>query len=78
MVSRAELILRVRIWFLVLSQFFRDGMGPFKIVSLNVFKCISLFTDTLTVLYTDYHFAVTYTCLKPDRDQCGDVELVFW
>ena len=28
MVSKAELI--VTIWFLVLSQFFRDGMGPFK------------------------------------------------
>ena len=31
MVSQAELILRViTLWFLVLSQFFRDGMGPFK------------------------------------------------
>ena len=33
MVSQAELILRViTVWFLVLSQFFRDGMGPFKVV----------------------------------------------
>ena len=32
MVSQAELILRViTLWFLVLSQFFRDGMGPFKL-----------------------------------------------
>ena len=32
MVSQAELILRViTLRFLVLSQFFRDGMGPFKI-----------------------------------------------
>ena len=32
MVSHAELILRViTLWFLVLSQFFRDGMGPFNI-----------------------------------------------
>ena len=31
MVSQAELILRViTLLFLVLSQFFRDGMGPFK------------------------------------------------
>ena len=31
MVSQAELILRViTLWFLVLSQFFRDGMGPFN------------------------------------------------
>ena len=31
MVSQAELILRViTLWFLILSQFFRDGMGPFK------------------------------------------------
>ena len=31
MVSQAELILRViTLWFLVLFQFFRDGMGPFK------------------------------------------------
>ena len=30
--SQAELILRViTVWFLVLSQFFRDGMGPFNI-----------------------------------------------
>ena len=31
MVSQAEFILRViTLWFLVLSQFFRDGMGPFN------------------------------------------------
>ena len=31
MVSQAELILKViTLWFLVLSQFFMDGMGPFK------------------------------------------------
>ena len=31
MVSQAELILRViTLWFLVLTHFFRDGMGPFK------------------------------------------------
>ena len=31
MVSQAESILRViTLWFLVLSQFFRDGMGPLK------------------------------------------------
>ena len=31
MVSQAELILRVTtLWFFALSQFFRDGMGPFK------------------------------------------------
>ena len=31
MVQQAELILRViTVWFLVLSHFFRDGMGPFK------------------------------------------------
>ena len=31
MVSQAELILRViTLWFLVLSHFFRDGMGPFN------------------------------------------------
>ena len=31
MVAQAELILRViTLWFLVLSQFFRDGMGAFK------------------------------------------------
>ena len=35
MVSQAELIPRViTLWFLVLSQFFRDGMGPFKDDSL--------------------------------------------
>ena len=29
---KAELILRViTLWFLVLSQFFLDGMGPFKV-----------------------------------------------
>ena len=34
MVSQAELILRViTLWFLVLYQFFfRDGMGPFKLL----------------------------------------------
>ena len=31
MVSQAELILRViTLWFLVLPQFFTEGMGPFK------------------------------------------------
>ena len=31
MVLQAKLILRViTLWFLVLSQFFRDGIGPFK------------------------------------------------
>ena len=31
MVSQAEFILKViTLWFLVLFQFFRDGMGPFK------------------------------------------------
>ena len=31
MASQAELILRViTFWFLVLSQFFREGMGPFN------------------------------------------------
>ena len=31
MVSQAELVLKViNLWFLVLSHFFRDGMGPFK------------------------------------------------
>ena len=31
MVSQAELILRViTLWFLVLSNFFRDSMGPFN------------------------------------------------
>ena len=31
MISEAELILRViSLWFQVLSQFSRDGMGPFK------------------------------------------------
>ena len=31
-VSQAELILKViTLWFLVLSQFFRDSMGPFKV-----------------------------------------------
>ena len=31
MVSQAELILRViTLWFLILSQFFKDGMGPFN------------------------------------------------
>ena len=31
MVSEAEFILRViTLWFLVLSQFFRDGISPFK------------------------------------------------
>ena len=31
MISQAELILGViTLWFLVLSQFFRDGMGPFN------------------------------------------------
>ena len=34
MVSQAELILRViTLWFLVLSQFFRDGMGPLNSIS---------------------------------------------
>ena len=34
MVSQSELILRaISLWFLVLSQFFRDGMGPFKVYS---------------------------------------------
>ena len=33
MFSQAELILRViTLRFLVLSQFFRDGMGPFKLI----------------------------------------------
>ena len=34
MVSQAQLILRfITLWFQVLSQFFRDGMGPFNIQS---------------------------------------------
>ena len=38
MVSQAELILRViTLWFLVLSQFFRDGMGPFKPYAIITF-----------------------------------------
>ena len=44
MVSQAELILRViTLWFLVLSQFFRDGMGPFKVLVLgnNLDKVLS-------------------------------------
>ena len=33
MVSQAEIIQRViTLWFLVLSQVFRDGMGPFKLI----------------------------------------------
>ena len=37
MVSQKELILRViTLWFLVLSQFFRDGMGPFNLCSSSV------------------------------------------
>ena len=33
MVLKAELLLSViTLWFLVLSHFFRDGMGPFKAV----------------------------------------------
>ena len=36
MVSQAELILRViTLWFLVLSQFFRDGMGPFNMYTIH-------------------------------------------
>ena len=36
MVSQAELILRViTLWFLVLSQFFKDGMGYFKTLDKN-------------------------------------------
>ena len=45
MVSQAELILRVITpWFLVLSQFFRDIMGPFKQVYFSEFGilCMSL------------------------------------
>ena len=34
--AQAELILRLMtLWFLVLSQFFRDDMGPFKQLCLN-------------------------------------------
>ena len=40
MVSKAGLILRViTLWFLVLSQIFRHGMGPFK---NNNAKCLIL------------------------------------
>ena len=47
MVSQAELILRViTSWFLVLSQFFRDGMGPFKCrleLYASVVSCLTLY-----------------------------------
>ena len=40
MVSQAEMILRViTFWFLVLSQFFTDGMGLFKARYYPLFKC---------------------------------------
>ena len=43
MVSQAELILRViTLWFLVLSNFFRDGMGPLKPSMIEIwFFCTS-------------------------------------
>ena len=39
MVSQAELILRViTLWFPFLSQFFRDSMGLFKMITINILK----------------------------------------
>ena len=45
MVLQAELNLRViTLWFLVLSQFFRDGMGPFKFY-IPDYVTFGLFTE---------------------------------
>ena len=50
LVSQAELILRVvTLWFLVLSQCFRDGMGPFKHFLLNA-RCRSQDGNAYTVI----------------------------
>ena len=50
MVSQAELILRViTLWFLVLSQFFRHGMGPF-----NKFWFCNLAGDAAIIINLTY------------------------
>ena len=53
MVSQAELILRViTLWFLVLSHFFRDGMGPFnKVCTVNNSNAMPNLNTVCTICY---------------------------
>ena len=49
MVSQAELILKViTVWFLVLSEFFRDGMGPFNLTSFG----LAFYAGFLRIFYS--------------------------
>ena len=58
MVSQAELILRViTLWFLVLSQFFRDGMGPFN--ALESVKADIIMTPMLKNINSSFHSGLT-------------------
>ena len=70
MVSQAELILRVfTAWFLVLSHFFRDGMGPFKcgnIMKQLVEKNVEL---SIKKLLGSYYFVLSYFILRCLKDK---------
>ena len=54
MLSEAELILSViTLWFLVSSQFFRDGMGPFNFALLNTHSVRNKTTSVYDNLFID-------------------------
>ena len=73
MVPEAELILRViTLWFLVLSQFFRDGMGPFKHTNAVSFKCFFMFSRaSLNASYNQYMEQHENFCRNPNNDVNG-------
>ena len=78
MTSQAELISKGYLpWFLVLSQFFRDGMGPFKL-TLYFIYIFRYFDDTLLGLFdnraasyiaaTELGRPIVWTHLRNDWD----------
>ena len=69
MVSQAELI---TLWFLVLSQFFRDGMGPFNIILVLLF-------ESTYMLYLSFQLEEPYLplCSKINRQMTSIVAVMF-
>ena len=64
MVSQAELILRViTLWFLVLCQFFRDGMGPFNKKVSKTLGDLDL-DPTMTIIKLSCFPLIQHTCIK--------------
>ena len=64
MVSQAELILRViTLWFLVLSQIFRDGVGLFNVYFQHVIIC----WVNVKPYFCDYVTFATYAVLSANK-----------